>query len=268
MIGLGKWRSLLAALNKLRSTSSRVAISAEAAITFVSAADSSHFRSFKQLAMSFKVVYPHGQLHFFDMGLHDDQLDQLQTHFPFVTIHKFDYSRYPAWMNIKVSAGNYGWKAQIIEEIMAASQSTFLAWMDAGNVIDAPLKNELSVALHKGVFVALASETNEFWTHPSCIASMVAPKSDLRRLQISAAGIVFDISRPEIRALIEEWAAKSRDLAFIAPPGSSRANHRQDQAIISLLVCRHMRLTRPFENYLGWHWPKDFSNFRIHQDID
>jgi hypothetical protein len=268
MIGLGKWRSLLAALNKGRSTSSRYASTAEAEITFVSAADSSHFRSFTQLAKSFNVVYPCGQLHFFDMGLQESQLRQLQEHFPFVTVHKFDYSLYPAWMNIKSAAGNYGWKAQIVEEIMTASKSRFLAWMDAGNVIDAPLRNELSVAVHKGVFVALASETNEFWTHPSCIASMDSPKRDLRRLQISAAGIVFDLDRLEIRALIEEWAIKSRDLTYIAPPGSSRANHRQDQAILSLLLSRHMRLTRPIENYLGWHWPKDFSSFRIHQDID
>lgn len=268
MIGLGKWRSMLAALNKVRATSSSVVSGTEGEISFVSAADSSHFRSFKQLATSFKAAYPSSQLHFFDMGLHDEQLEQLQTNFPFVAVQKFDYSRYPAWMNIKVAAGNYGWKAQIIEEVMTRSQSAFLAWMDAGNVFDAPLRNELSVAVHKGLFVALASETNEFWTHPSCIDSMAAPQRDLRRLQISAAAIVFDIRRSEIRALIEEWAAKSRDIEFIAPSGSSRANHRQDQAILSLLVCRHMRLTRPCENYLGWHWPKGFLNFRIHQDID
>ena len=41
-----------------------------------------------------------------------------------------------------------------------------------------------------------------------------------------------------VREMIQAWAACAHDAFCIAPPGSSRANHRQDQSALSILAAR------------------------------
>jgi hypothetical protein len=46
----------------------------------------------------------------------------------------------------------------------------------------------------------------------------------------------FDTSQPEALRLLHSWLACARHVECIAPAGSHRGNHRQDQAALSVLV--------------------------------
>jgi hypothetical protein len=62
-----------------------------------------------------------------------------------------------------------------------------------------------------------------------------------------------------VRELINQWKACALTKECIAPAGSSRQNHRQDQAVLSVLAQQY-DLTRKI--------PTKFYGFKIHQDID
>jgi hypothetical protein len=51
----------------------------------------------------------------------------------------------------------------------------------------------------------------------------------------------FIAVRKDVRndRLVQEWRDGTVDKGIIAPEGSSRKNHRQDQSVVSLLFYRH-----------------------------
>lgn len=55
---------------------------------------------------------------------------------------------------------------------------------------------------------------------------------------LNGACVAFDPMNAKARGLAEEWALLAREQNIIAPPGSSRENHRQDQALLSVLAYR------------------------------
>jgi hypothetical protein len=80
----------------------------------------------------------------------------------------------------------------------------------------------------------------------------------LTKRSVNGACVCFDTSEPRARALLAEWARLALIEACIAPPGSSRKNHRQDQALLGVLVHRSGIRQVPAPEMLG---------FRTHADI-
>ena len=81
------------------------------------------------------------------------------------------------------------------------------------------------------------------WTHPTTLAHFGVEEKGagvrLRKYRMLSAGIVgLQYERRGVREMIQAWAACAHDAFCIAPPGSSRANHRQDQSALSILAAR------------------------------
>jgi len=74
------------------------------------------------------------------------------------------------------------------------------------------------------------------WTHPG-VFDKINPRYRLyaERSNRNGAIIGFDYSKIWVRELIETWASWANNKEIIAPEGSSRENHRQDQALFTLL---------------------------------
>jgi len=77
---------------------------------------------------------PESKVVVFDLGMTDTRNVKLAKRFKKVEFRKFDYSKYPAYFNIKVNAGQYAWKPVIIADTMNEFKQPVI-WMDAGTLI-------------------------------------------------------------------------------------------------------------------------------------
>ena len=94
-----------------------------------------------------------------------------------------------------------------------------------------------SIIIKKNGFYSPQSSDNiEKWTHEQTLNSLEAPNSILRKRNISGGIVGFAKNLDKVDNLLDEWYKHSINKEIIAPRGSSRANHRQDQAILSVLI--------------------------------
>ena len=178
--------------------------------------------------------------------------------FPY-EVRTFDYSAYPPHLDITVNAGDYAWKAPIIREV-AREFGGLIAWMDAGNIIRYPLFRLRRIARKHGFFAQMAGGTIKEWTHPGMLTYLGLPvdwNSNAGNLQ--ASGMIFDTANHEAMRLLDQWVEHSLIKECIAPKGSSHANHRQDQALLSVLFHKSVRSTVPRYR---------MAEFVSHQDVD
>jgi hypothetical protein len=224
----------------------------------VTGSDSSHFLSLCQFLASVRRHEPKLRTVAFDFGLTDAERQHLSSEFPDVDLRRFDFSAYPDYFNIKVKAGEYAWKPVIVSDIMNEFHCD-VCWMDAGNMLSGPLITLRKVISRLGMYSPASAGTVGDWTHPGTLHYLNAPASITAEHNLNGACVAVSWDHPQARQLIDQW----RDCALvhdcIAPPGSSRINHRQDQAVLSVLA---------HQSGLARHMPKALHGFLIHQDID
>lgn len=201
---------------------------------------------------------------------------------PKVIYRRFDYSLYPPHVNIAIKAGQYAWKPIIIHEV-CQKYSGLVCWMDAGNkivpkvstvssrvvpVVPAaagfaydgkapmvsslinPLDRLINVIKHCKLYSPLSAGNIRRWTHPGTLRSL-----DYRGSQLlpnrNAACVGVNCNYMWVREIIDQWRKCALNVNCIAPPGSNRANHRQDQAVLTVLFYQyHERYKFPIINNL------------------
>lgn len=227
-------------------------------LKIVTAADHSHGKSLYQFLKSVKEVEPDTPVTVYDLGLSREQREAIKSDFEY-EIRTFEYSKYPPFFDVANNAGEYAWKAPIIREA-AEGFDGILCWMDAGNVIKKPLERLRKFTQRHGYFSPGSLGKVKDWTHPGMLSFFRLPtdwKKD--RKNLSGACVAFDTEHKLGWELLNQWAAFSHVRECIAPVGSSRENHRQDQALLTVLA---NRLTKP-RLPKAWH-----REFLIHQDSD
>ena len=85
-------------------------------LTIVTGCDSTHAKSQLNFLASAKKFEPNTRVIVYDLGMRPRQLRKLKKKFDY-EIRTFDYAKYPSFFNIKVAAGEFGWKPVIIEEV-------------------------------------------------------------------------------------------------------------------------------------------------------
>ncbi|KAF9952108.1 hypothetical protein BGZ72_006519 [Mortierella alpina] len=228
--------------------------------TIVTAASSNHFCALESFLYSMSevleglertekrptlVVYNLG-------GMTNEQVAQLQylKDNQYIDEYKdFDYAAYPAFWDITVARGEYGWKAGIIKEV-ADKYRGLVLWLDSGNMLALDFLRYLPGYLDKfGFWSPQSSGSFRQYTHEG-LPQYYDDTLDkyAQETNCNGAAIAFDASNDKIyNGLLKEWYTCSSIKACIAPKGSSRANHRQDQAALTYLVkkmhfaeqCRH-----------------------------
>jgi hypothetical protein len=193
----------------------------------------------------------------YDLGLTADQ--QASVTDLGCELRRFDFASYPAFVDIRKSAGQYAWKPQIIRTV-AGERPGIVCWMDAGNIVDEPLLQLRGETARFGYYSANSSGTLGAWTHPGMLRYLGLPagwKSDAANL--NGACIAFDTRNPMAVDLLDRWANLSLIEDCIAPRGSDRSNHRQDQALLTVLAYMAGRPAKASTKLLG---------YRIHQDVE
>jgi Protein of unknown function (DUF1647) len=213
----------------------------------VTAASSNHFGALRQMLESLKRL--DARVECYDIGLTSAEAARLPR-WPRCTHHRFDYAAYPDYMNVEANAGEYAWKpvivADVIDRTRAEGSPSDVLWADAGCFFHQMDMLAARIAASDGLWVRASAGTMREWTHPLMFRHLDAdpeaygPK---RNADATLVGFATGSGSPAVRErvyreIVQPWKDCALQKDCIAPPGSSRANHRQDQAVLSYLVHR------------------------------
>ena len=227
-------------------------------LVITTGADSSHFMSLCQLLSTLMIHESQTKTVVYDLGLSQSERDYITTNFTSLDLRVFDYSKYPPYLNIKINAGEYAWKPVILNQVLNEFKCT-VCWLDAGNVVTEPLVKLRKITEWNGFYSPWASGTIADWTHPKTLDYMKVKKSILDKYNLAGGCVSANYHNEEAAVLIEKWAKCALIKECIAPEGSNRDNHRQDQAVLSVLA---------YQSDLGKWMTKRYLGFKVHQDID
>lgn len=225
----------------------------------VSGASNNHFKSLCNFTNSFIKSNRTHKLIIYDLGIEKSLWESFKKHFKEdIEYRVFDFSKYPSWYNINIDAGQYAWKSAIIKEVHNTHPNEIIVWMDSGNLIYSlePLYHFLS---KNGIYSATSSGDISKWTHIDTINYFKC--KHLNHSNRNGACIGFNTKHEYARNLLNDFSKYCSIKECIAPRGSSRDNHRQDQAVFTILYYIY-RDTHNFiveDKYLG---------YSIHNDVD
>lgn len=205
----------------------------------ISAGDKNFFLCFIQFIYSFErhKEYNNSQIIYYDLGLSDEQRDQLDKKVKEVSwleIRKFDFSQYPAYYAPQNQ--NYAWKPTLIYEVFEEKKGNIL-YLDSANLILKNLKSIWDVIEEKGTYVPIAgSGSLAEWTLQDTLDYMNVPKELYSARNRAGNTCGFSYRSETIRGMISRWKELAAVEECIFPKGATRHNHKSDQSIMTILL--------------------------------
>lgn len=245
----------------------------------VTAASSNHFGPLQYLLGSLRALG--ARVECYDIGLTPSEVRAIPR-WNGLLYHKFDDAAFPPHMNVAKNAGEYAWKpvivAEVVDRVRAAGHTADVLWADAGSYFHAIEPIAARIRASRGLWVRPSSGTMRQWTHPRMFDYLGAdaahyadrPNADATLIGFATLSAPADAREALHRQVIEPWKACAMTKDCIAPDGSSRKNHRQDQAVLSYLVHHagypfatetrqtlgvRCKCDRWFYAYVGFHVP-------------
>ena len=233
-------------------------------LVIVTGANAKHFWTLLNLLNSIEAHEPGAAVVTYDLGLSEEQRQTLVHTYRRHTHRRFPFEDYPAHFDMSRGAGAYAWKPVIVaaclEEFGPRAGVDAVLWLDAGCALRRPLEAFRESVRQHGFHSPRSPGTVERWTHPATLAHfavggtlaappaagagrepapVLPPNARVRQYRMLSAGILgLDHARGGVRELVAAWAACALERDCIAPDGSSRENHRQDQSALSILAAR------------------------------
>ncbi|KAI8065246.1 hypothetical protein BC940DRAFT_320708 [Gongronella butleri] len=237
-------------------------------VTFVTAASSNHFCAleamlyiFQELKTQVSVAFP--RLVVYNLGLNAHQervLANLHRHGYFDELATLDYKRYPDFWDVRKNRGEYAWKPGAVKEVQQ-KYGGIIIWLDTGDVPNALFIENMPTFIREHGFWSPRSTgfMGAKFNHIGLFRYFHASRKQYASLEnCNGAALGFDADNPDIvDTLIDPWYNCALHKDCIAPKGSSRQNHRQDQTAISFLALR--------AGYRCVEYP-EFHGLTIHQD--
>lgn len=223
----------------------------------------------------------------YDLGLEEAQLFMLKARYmrawsaiaPYmdIEVRRFDFEQYPSHVKFSEEhhAGQYAWKAAIVGEVAEETRGMLatsahidaypfkgvLVWLDSG-VFAQPFKFKMHELLDRtkeeGLLSAVSAGKGRDWNHPDMYTSLQLTDKQRRIVDdadnIDASRLFFDLNSKEVdvyESVILPWRNCSLTQACIAPAGSSRANHRQDQSVLGVIIGLHPVIKAGTFDYYG-----------------
>jgi hypothetical protein len=200
-------------------------------LTIVTGASSNHFRCLLNLVRSIRHFKPRALVIVYDLGLNETERGTLNA---VVHLRKFDFSVHPSWIDIRVQYGQYAWKPIILSDALDECGGAVL-WLDAGNLVLNSLDRVQREIERNGVITPTSPGRIKDWTHPDTLRFLNVPESHFGRRNRNGAIIGFDRHCKWALDFAHRWKECALIKECIAPEGSNRKNHRQDQAVLSAL---------------------------------
>lgn len=235
-------------------------------LVIVTGSDSSHFRSQLQFLTSATQREPNALFVVWDLGWSEEEAGTIQTNFPNAIYRRFPYGDYPSYFNVTKARGEYAWKPVAIlktaEEFGPKGEDFILLWCDAGNVFFRRLRWLRRYIGKNSVFSPFSPGTIKDWTHPGTLEHFQLAPEELSRSNCSGALVGFDLATEEAWSVLRQWAKLAAVKSVFAPDGSSRANHRQDQAVLGCILVKEKLLS---DSSFRTNWTEEYLT---NQDID
>lgn len=234
----------------------------------------------------------------YDLGFQSDQLGTLrsmQQHEFFDQIRRFRFESYPSFFDIEENRGEYAWKPALIKEVWDEvkqihssvvkrnhidskpgkmpiyhetdkendfSDVPIVLWMDTGDMVPPKFIQDIQrlVATNGGFYSPKSSGTLSQLTHPGLYPalSIEDPTQYEQTTNCNGALIAFSPAFEPIHKLMDDWWTCASKKSCIAPEGSNRMNHRQDQSALTVIAAR--------EGFFCSRDPEDYGG-RIHMDV-
>jgi hypothetical protein len=227
-------------------------------LTIVTGADATHGASLLQLARSVVGHERSARFIIYDLGLTEAQRSRIKSAAPRAKWRSMDFSKYRPYFDITVNAGQYAWKPVIVREELGKCRG-LLCWMDAGNLVVETLLALRFETWRKGFYSPPSAGSVQKWTHPAMFDYFGLPHDWNASLSpLNAACVAFNSRNAKAFELCNEWARLASVGECIAPKGSNRSNHRQDQALLTVLA-----LQRGFAPSKS-----GFLGYAVHQDVE
>ena len=190
-----------------------------------------------------------------DFGLKDSDYAYLASELRFIhSIHnalnssadvyyrRFAFSNFPEWWDIsdKKIRGGYSWKVAAIYDLLLETKR-IVVWSDGGNILPRNMGKELQHAYDFGAFSPASGDTIQKWVHGSS-QSFLHHNKMVRRIMrgkgmCNGAFIAFDYNNENVmNNVVFPFVQCAYTRKCISPLKTSRKNHRQDQAILSVLM--------------------------------
>lgn len=234
-------------------------------LTILTGASSNHFHSLCQLLNNIKKIF--GNMNYrlivYDLGL--SQLERckvqvlLSTFVIETSLKTFDYGKYPAYFDISVAAGEYAWKPVIIEQT-CQEYGRLIIWVDSGNLFLKYPDRTIHCAKNYGIYTGMSQGTISDWIHPATLKYM--DWNDITLQMRNASFIIINWDHDIGQRICREWKSCAMIKECIAPDGSDRGNHRQDQSVLTILYYKYCLDNYPQTLNLF------YDEYSCHNDID
>ena len=226
----------------------------------VTGADRTHGASLRQFLASVRRHDPALRVVVYDLGLTVWQRWRIGRRRP-LEWRRFEFGKYPAYFDIKVKAGEFAWKPVIVWDVMQDASEP-VCWMDAGNVLTGPVSAIEAAVRKSGFYSPRSPGTILNWTHPKMLAYFGVDAGWARsKPNLNGACIAFDPSHRGARELARCWKEGALIRECIAPEGSDLTNHRQDQALLTVLAYLQAMASVSEPGCLGFEIQKDIDRW-------
>ncbi len=211
--------------------------------TIVTGANKNHFCPMKGFLYNLNDIIKglNARLIVYDLGFLDKQRREmmgLMNRGYLNELRVFNYKKYPSFWNISEANGEYAWKPGIVAEV-SKDYPGIIIWLDSGTFPQRRYFEILNPLLNKynGFLSPRSPGSMKMWTHPGVYVYYKDDASKYNKFpNCNAASIAFDTKK--VQHLIDEWYSCALNKDCIAPAGSSRENHRQDQSVLTYLAIR------------------------------
>ena len=209
-------------------------------IVFVTAAEKNYFNELISLITSFKENCKN-RIIIYDLGLEPEQRTNLFEKFPDAEVRNFEFENYPNFIKIYTGnkLGNYAWKPIIVDNLLNELKCK-IVWLDAGNMINRKIIFLKVAITARNLIVPTSSNKIKDWTHPRTLEYINLNDKYLSSNNYASGLIGFDYKSKKARLVSKEWKRFSLIQECISPSGSNRSNHRQDQAVLTLLLYKYI----------------------------
>ncbi|KAI8335070.1 hypothetical protein BC941DRAFT_454051 [Chlamydoabsidia padenii] len=237
--------------------------------TFVTAASSNHFCALEAMLYILRQLktqvdptsFP--RLVVYNLGLTPDQdkiLSNLHDHDFFDDLITFNYSDYPDFWDVRINRGEYAWKPGAVKQVQE-NYGGIIVWLDTGDVPNTHFIETMPDYIRRHGFWSPRSTgfMGAKFNHIGLFRYFHTSRREYAMMEnCNGAALGFDAdNQMVVDQLITPWYECALNKNCIAPKGSSRRNHRQDQTAISFLAIR--------AGYQCFEYP-EFHGLTIHQD--
>ncbi|ORY97708.1 hypothetical protein BCR43DRAFT_249731 [Syncephalastrum racemosum] len=237
--------------------------------TIVTAASGNHFCALESMLYTLRETRQYvkeeefPRIVVYDLGItpkHKAVLDNLYALQYFDELVQFEFDKYPTFWDITVERGQYAWKTGIVKEVQEKIGG-IIVWLDTGDVPNPMFLKMIPNYIRQHGFWSPRSTgfIGSKFNHLGMFKYFHARRKDYAHFEnCNGAALGFDADNKQIvDQLITPWYDCGMNKRCIAPKGSSRQNHRQDQSAITFLAIR--------AGFQCVEYP-EFHGLTIHQD--